>query len=855
MLQKLVDNRPKIVAATLTESLCESISEPYVLHRHVIEGDLDLHFTHIARCIEIDHCEFTGKIDIRNAVFDSTVLFRNCLFKGDVNAGDEELTHTLFKADLCFDSSVFHGFVSFIGFHCEASTSFRHCTFDQIAVRDSELMGPRRPVEFIGGKVIKAFSVNRSVFKGGVSFNGLRCDFAGFFQDVRFESNDKLTIDFVASSYGVGCVLDGAIFEGNSDFGSISCGDAGFSARGTVFVGYANFFGLHCTSGVSFEPYYINFDYQSDELWSSGEIPLQLRREIERFVPLPISAQLNLEDGIWTLQFFDIPTRWLLYRKDYEIFVKIPSTFVGPFSIAYAEIGLNLSLFEAVVKAKADFNNLLCKGDVFLSAATFEGDVDFISCHLHGLYAYGSDFAGKTNFASFACYEARFDPYEIEIESETYDQIAKGTLTVELRSIVAQYGFNISERSSLSFQNDRWLLLDENDMQRAYIDLLQENKTLYIISRFFGEELTFDHGQVGWYISLNGAFVRSKTSFNATHCIAGGFFRNTLFVFDKPISLEYGYGVDFRYGRYGINLQMEGMQAKSKVTFEGVSINNDLIIDDKTVFYEAVNFTGARIGRLRFKNIVSYVNINPFRKQQLVFTGCTFDFFEGPWRMVVDQQDPSHFSLDLYLVLERCARAAGRQAEADEIYYEGRSRETQHALKDLRLASFFKGALWHVLVGYGVRQFKLGIWCTFFIALGVLVFWTDDALLPANKAGDAVPAYASQHMQSPSNLGANFGGICTGQLFGSSSAWVMSKLQRQLRLIGIDVSMDNRMLDRFVSRLAYSVDVFVPVDLEIADLCRPAPGWRQVYIVIHILAGWILIPLLIAAVTGFLGKR
>jgi hypothetical protein len=57
------------------------------------------------------------------------------------------------------------------------------------------------------------------------------------------------------------------------------------------------------------------------------------------------------------------------------------------------------------------------------------------------------------------------------------------------------------------------------------------------------------------------------------------------------------------------------------------------------------------------------------------------------------------------------------------------------------------------------------------------------------------------------------------------------------------------------SRLAYSLDEFVPVDLQIAKLCRPAPGWRQLYSAIHIIAGWILIPLLVAAVTGFLGKR
>lgn len=158
-----------------------------------------------------------------------------------------------------------------------------------------------------------------------------------------------------------------------------------------------------------------------------------------------------------------------------------------------------------------------------------------------------------------------------------------------------------------------------------------------------------------------------------------------------------------------------------------------------------------------------------------MWTGCTFDFFDGEWRKIVDQQDPKHFSLDPYLVLERCARAAGRHAEADDIYQKGLGYQPRRGLH-------------HAVV---------------------------RRLLDLDDTGTA--------------------GVVEGA--------------RYRREVGRPCVQPVRLPP------AYSVDEFVPVDLERAKLCRPASGWRELYSMIHIIAGWILIPLLVAAVTGFLNKR
>jgi len=53
------------------------------------------------------------------------------------------------------------------------------------------------------------------------------------------------------------------------------------------------------------------------------------------------------------------------------------------------------------------------------------------------------------------------------------------------------------------------------------------------------------------------------------------------------------------------------------------------------------------------------------------------------------------------------------------------------------------------------------------------------------------------------------------------------------------------------SRWWYSFELFLPVvDLGVAKDWRPKPGWRSTYARIHQLAGWLLIPVAIAALTG-----
>ncbi len=428
-----------------------------------------------------------------------------------------------------------------------------------------------------------------------------------------------------------------------------------------------------------------------------------------------------------------------------------------------------------------------------------------------------------------------------------FGPLVEGPLPSELNLALEKEGFDIGENYLLSSREEgRWLVLDENSEQHAYIEDHDGQLWLNVVSKFIGknrsENLSLDHGKIDWNIVLNDALVKCDATFNGLDCHGGGFFHKT----------QFHKSVDFRYGRYGVNLQMKGMHVRSTASFDGVSINSDLIFDGNTIFHEGADLTGAKIRRLKLND-----SSDPFQKRQSVFIGCTFDFFEGEWWKIIDQQNPKRFSLDPYLALEKCKRAAGELSEADKIYYKGRRAQTWRAFTKCDWRRFIPDMVWGTVTGYGVRRLKLFNWCFLFIVLGVVVYWPNDALRSARKEGDAVPQYsAAQHVQPPSNRGINTGDDCLTRFVDNSSPWMARELQGWLKKSGIDVSMiDRTLLMRFVSRLTYSVDEFLPVNLEITKLCRPAPGWLQVYSAIHILAGWILVPLLVAAMAGFLGKR
>jgi hypothetical protein len=58
-----------------------------------------------------------------------------------------------------------------------------------------------------------------------------------------------------------------------------------------------------------------------------------------------------------------------------------------------------------------------------------------------------------------------------------------------------------------------------------------------------------------------------------------------------------------------------------------------------------------------------------------------------------------------------------------------------------------------------------------------------------------------------------------------------------------------------MDEFAYSVDRFMPLDIGFEEGFEPHQPWSKAYDLIHVIAGWLLIPLFLASWSGLVRSR
>jgi hypothetical protein len=205
---------------------------------------------------------------------------------------------------------------------------------------------------------------------------------------------------------------------------------------------------------------------------------------------------------------------------------------------------------------------------------------------------------------------------------------------------------------------------------------------------------------------------------------------------------------------------------------------------------------------------------------------CKFDIFDTSddlkvWNKLAAAQDEKHFSRDPYQALEAYYRGKGLKQLADEIYYDGRRKDHLLIQPGVRRTKMLAKLSW-AFTGYGVRLRRLGWWIAIFLLLGTAVFWADGALVPAKRD-------AQKAQQTPAEPRAPAPALET---------FLPAPLPK------------------FCRRFGYSLGSLLPlVDLRLAKDWEPVGDWRRAYLAIHIAAGWIFFPLLLAGITAQLNKN
>jgi hypothetical protein len=158
--------------------------------------------------------------------------------------------------------------------------------------------------------------------------------------------------------------------------------------------------------------------------------------------------------------------------------------------------------------------------------------------------------------------------------------------------------------------------------------------------------------------------------------------------------------------------------------------------------------------------------------------------------------DQSAFTADVYGHLETFFLRQGYGADADRAFIAGKRREREESLRRKEYLSWLGSKLLDCLVGYGRHPSHAGYFCAFFVGLGFVLF-------------------------APKKM----------------------ELQK---------SEDT---PRIYNRFWYSLGLFLPVvNLEADKVWKPKPNqtFLRNYMRVHILLGWILIPIFLAALSGLI---
>jgi hypothetical protein len=158
--------------------------------------------------------------------------------------------------------------------------------------------------------------------------------------------------------------------------------------------------------------------------------------------------------------------------------------------------------------------------------------------------------------------------------------------------------------------------------------------------------------------------------------------------------------------------------------------------------------------------------------------------------------DQSAYTADVYRNLEEFFLRQGYRSDADQAFIAGKRREREEYFRSGQWSRWLGSWMLNLLVGYGRRPWQAGIPCAVLVALGCVLF--SPKKMEPQKPEDTQRVY---------------------------------------------------------SRFWYSLGLFLPfVDLQADKVWKPKADqtFLRNYMRVHIILGWILVPLVLAALTGLI---
>jgi uncharacterized protein YjbI with pentapeptide repeats len=563
--------------------------------------------------------------------------------------------------------------------------------------------------------------------------------------------------------------------------------------------------------------------------------------------------------------------------------------FEGPFSLNSAKIEGNASFERAQFKSKQEeidfvgfhsegqlncnratflgsvsFASLKCEGSGIFTRATFHGDVDLGNSSFGSYLAFsGATFIKDTWFLELRCqslYASLSEEYGATTfhEKATFDRLKcagpgffKGTtFKNDVSFIDASFGSELNfSQVEASGDNALEASLGEGYgsttfYEKAAFDRLKCDTAGFFRGTIFKKGVSFAGASFGsdldctWdEASANKTTFGGKVSLYALKCGGDGNFYTAQFQGEQES--------DFSYSRFEGSLLFPECSFSCPLKLEQVEISRGLDLTANQ--FQDVSLYNATIQALmlsyeeegvRYTLPRSPANLDlhrftfewPREKEvdqqfasRLDLRGLTFNRLVGSKEDALQfakAQKPEVFSLDPYAQIEDYYEKVGKDTEARDVHYEGQLAMQRNAAASSEITWTFgrkaSDTFLRLLTGYGVRTGRVFFLIVLFLLFGMLVFSIGD-FTPLDEA------LAVKTSATPASSAA-------AQQLSDSKPTVMDQI-------------------------AYSVDRFIPINMGFEDGFEPHKTWSAAYSLIHVVAGWLLLPLFLASWAGLVRSR
>lgn len=764
----------------------------------VIEGPFILKSLNAENEITIQRTKIRGTIDWSYATFkrvlnlENSIFEADAIFKGITAEKDIFLNNVAFKKKAIFKGTAFRN-IEFTKSIFEGETDFESAQISGDA--DFTEAQFKQEARFVRVHNSSCLAFVRALFKQKANFNSAQIDGAAYFEFTTFCDEAEFIKVRIGGNAKGNAQFEGACFKKLADFDSAQIDGHALFSR--YLFSWDEISGNDKERFKEFLKYVgIDIDWVSAKIEKVDEGRTIKVSNKKNYVWLKLNDEKNEVDlKIDSGRIY----KFIVERINNKRNIYNPATFEEDADFESAQIGGDAELSGVLFKQKANFDSAHISGNVGFNRALFKQKANFNAIQIDGPALFDS-----TTFAGEADFESAQIGGDAKFQRAVFKQNANFCNTqIKGDAFFNQATFEDSEGGYLFSWDDDVRLM--NFLKQNYgIDWVESAKNEKV-----DDGKTIKVSNEKNYVSLKLNEEKNEVKLKIDNGRTDRFIVRSE---DGNLNIYRGWKADFSDAKIGGDAEFDGAMFKQSASFYGAQIEGYINLEE-TVFTNIVSQPVIT----RIIEFIRAIFSHKIDLPKIDLRGCKYDYIkpETNWKELMKHLYA--YDRQPFTQLEKTFRQAGKDNLADDVYYEGRCREFTKIRKFTennnpirrpfvminRIIWLLKDRFLWALTGYGVKIKRLLIFIVPILVLGAIIYHQPGAV-------------------------------------------VLKPNINQTTII--------RPQDSLIESFWVSLNLFLPVEIPSGAYWDSAPNFTSVGTFLK-LAGWILVPIGVAGISGLLKRK